>query len=430
MKRILNTIDLFAGCGGLTDGFRQTGHFKTIGAVEWEAVPVLNLRLRMQNRWGMMDADERIMQFDIQRTDDLFEGWKNDPIYNSGKGLDFYVRRIKDLDVIVGGPPCQAYSIAGRVSNENSLKVRNVREDYRNYLFESYMSVVQRYRPKAFIFENVPGLLTATVGDRRENGEKTYGIEVIELIKKQFQIAGYTILNNLRGALIDFSEYGVPQYRDRIIILGINKQYYGSATSTHMVEEFYSKYLPRYKTEQIATVRDAIGDLPPLVPTGTTITENGQRTAHSLPAIPIDHHVARWHSQRDINIFRMLTEDISTGNCRYVSIEALKRVYTEQTGRESNVHKYHVLRWDEPSNLIPAHLYKDGLRHIHPDPLQSRSITIREAARIQTFDDDYVFYGKSMAIYKMIGNAVPPKFAKCCGYALYNLLRDYEGKKK
>ena len=84
-----------------------------------------------------------------------------------------------------------------------------------------------------------------------------------------------------------------------------------------------------------------------------------------------------------------------------------------------------MLRWDEQSNLIPAHLYKDGLRHIHPDSEQVRSITVREAARLQTFDDDYVFYGSNVDTYKMIGNAVPPRFARCCADAVFKLLKEY-----
>ncbi|MFP3360647.1 DNA cytosine methyltransferase, partial [Planococcus sp. SIMBA_143] len=87
-------------------------------------------------------------------------------------------------------------------------------------------------------------------------------------------------------------------------------------------------------------------------------------------------------------IFQIVANDIITGQNLYLSTEALKRLYTEKTGKTSNIHKYYVLRWDQPSNTIPAHLKKDGLRHIHPDPEQARSITVREAARLQTFDDD------------------------------------------
>ena len=138
----------------------------------------------------------------------------------------------------------------------------------------------------------------------------------------------------------------------------------------------------------------------------------------------MDNHIARWQSDRDINIFRMLAEDVESGRNQYVSIDSLKKLYTEMTGKTSNVHKYHVIRWDEPSNLIPAHLYKDGLRHIHPDSKQARSITVREAARLQTFPDDYIFYGSNVVTFKMIGNAVPPLFAKKVALALSELLED------
>ena len=173
------------------------------------------------------------------------------------------------------------------------------------------------------------------------------------------------------------------------------------------------------------TVKEAIGDLPKLYPLGHDEKFNGKRISHSLPQPEVPNHVARWQSDRDIDIFRLLTEDIETGRNQYTSIEALKALYTEKTGKTSNVHKYHVIRWDEPSNLIPAHLYKDGLRHIHPDSKQCRTLTVREAARLQTFDDDYIFDGSNVETYKMIGNAVPPLFAKELANAVADLLKDY-----
>ena len=118
----------------------------------------------------------------------------------------------------------------------------------------------------------------------------------------------------------------------------------------------------------------------------------------------------------------MLANDILSGEKKYVSTASLKQLYTEITGHESNIHKYYVLRWDEQSNLIPAHLFKDGLRHIHPDAQQARSITVREAARLQGFPDDYEFVGTQADAYKMIGNAVPPIFSKKLAEALYRLL--------
>ena len=408
-RRIIKSIDLFAGCGGLMDGFLQSGHYKTIAAVEWEKPACDNLRERLKTKWGRKDADEIVLQFDIQRTDELFSGWKDDPDYGTSKGLDSFVNKAKGIDVIIGGPPCQAYSIAGRVRDENGMK-----DDYRNYLFESYLKVVEKYKPKAFIFENVPGILTAQPGDRK----------IIEVIQESFEKAGYCVLPDLSKAVIDFTEYGVPQNRSRIIIFGVSEEEYDKDTALEMVQRFYTDFLPSYKTDKM-TVRQAIGDLPKLCPLEEEIKYQGKRLSHSLPEPFVANHIARWQSKRDIGIFKLLTEDIESGRNQYTSTDALKKLYTEKTGKSSNVHKYYVIRWDEQSNLIPAHLFKDGLRHIHPDSKQLRSITVREAARLQTFDDDYVFYGINVDTYKMIGNAVPPKFAKCCANAVFDLLKEY-----
>lgn len=406
----IKSIDLFAGCGGLMDGFEQSGHYDTIAAVEWEKAPCRNLEKRLKEKWKYKDADQRVLRFDIQRTEELFEGWNEDPDYGSSVGLDKLINAAEGIDVIIGGPPCQAYSIAGRVRDENGM-----RDDYRNYLFESYIKVLERYQPKAFIFENVPGILSAKPGDRN----------IIEIIQESFDEAGYCLLPDLSEAIIDFTEYGVPQNRKRIIIFGVKKDYFGEKAA-EIVKQFYETNLPKYKTKKKKTVQEAIGDLPKLYPVAEDIKINGTRTRHSLPQPEVPNHIARWQSDRDVGIFKLLTEDIESGRCEYTSIEALKQLYTDVTGKESNVHKYHVIRWDEPSNLIPAHLYKDGLRHIHPDSTQQRTLTVREAARLQTFPDDYVFDGSNMELYKMIGNAVPPQFAKCCANAVFDILQQYD----
>ncbi|HMZ60076.1 MAG TPA: DNA cytosine methyltransferase, partial [Leptospiraceae bacterium] len=137
------------------------------------------------------------------------------------------------------------------------------------------------------------------------------------------------------------------------------------------------------------------------------------------------NHIPRFHSERDIDVFKLLTTDIKTKKFKYASSQALIDLYYEKTGKKTNVHKYHVLRWDKPSNTIPAHLYKDGLRHIHPDPEQARTITVREAARLQSFDDDFEFLGSMGDQFKMIGNAVPPKFAKAVGNAVSDFINKY-----
>lgn len=411
-EKKVNSIDLFAGCGGLMDGFAQSGHYRIIAAVEWEKAPCRNFAERLRTKWKVRDADSRVLRFDIQRTEELFSGWKDDPDYGSSDGLDALIDADDCIDVIIGGPPCQAYSVAGRVRDENGMK-----NDYRNYLFESYLRVVDKYRPKAFIFENVPGILTAKPG----NGERN----IIDTIRACIDASGYVLLGNLNHAVIDFTEYGIPQNRSRIIIFGVQKDYYGEEKAREMVKRFYFDALPQYKVKKKMTVREAIGDLPKLHPLQEEQKYKGRKLSHSLPVPFVDNHIARWQSKRDMGIFKLLTEDIESGRMKYISTESLKRLYTEKTGKTSNVHKYHVIQWDGQSNLIPAHLFKDGLRHIHPDSKQLRTLTVREAARLQTFDDDYVFYGSNADTYKMIGNAVPPKFAKCCANAVYDILEEY-----
>lgn len=411
-EKKIKSIDLFAGCGGLMDGFEQSGHYDTVAAVEWEKAPCRNLETRLKEKWNYEDSKRRVLRFDIQRTEELFNGWTDDLEYGSSVGLDKLINDAQGIDVVIGGPPCQAYSLCGRVRDVNGM-----RDDYRNYLFESYIKVLNRYKPKVFIFENVPGILSAKPGDRK----------IIEIIRESFDEAGYCLLEDLSKAIIDFTDYGVPQNRKRIIIFGVRKDYFGSE-SEEIVGNFYSTFLPKYKVEKKKTVKDAIGDLPKLYPQDDDVKVNGVRTRHTVAEQVVPNHIARWQSDRDIGIFKLLTEDIESGRCEYTSIEALKQLYTDMTGKKSNVHKYHVLRWDEPSNLIPAHLYKDGLRHIHPDSKQQRTLTVREAARLQTFPDDYIFEGSNMELYKMIGNAVPPQFAKCCANAVYDIMTQYDSK--
>lgn len=409
--RKLNTIELFAGAGGLLDGFKKTQKYNLVAAVEWLKPQVRTLRNRLKSKYNMGSlADEIVLNFDIQRSDELFHGW-DDVEYEPSSGLDQLVGK-KKIDIICGGPPCQAYSIAGRVRDKDGMK-----NDYRNFLFEAYIRVVKQYNPKIIVFENVEGILSAI-----PTGEK-----ITYLIRSAFSQIGYEIIDDLRTyALLDLSDFGVPQVRRRVIIVGIRKD--KPIDYQKILVRFYNEILEKYKVSKKLTVKDAIGDLPAIyplkVPTKRIAYDNSNN---------INGHNSRYHSLRDQEIFNLLALDIEQNTNKFDSSDKLIQLYQEKTGKKTNVHKYHVLRWDKPSNTIPAHLKKDGLRHIHPDPLQKRSITVREAARLQTFDDDYEFNESQVANYEMIGNAVPPLFAEKLAlgiFELYKIIQNEEQKPK
>lgn len=400
-------IDLFAGCGGLTDGFEQTGLYEGVAHVEWEKYPVSTLVNRLRSKWGYSDSTERVLRFDIQRIDDLINGW-NDPVYGASKGLKFLCKKKSKIDVLIGGPPCQAYSIAGRIRDANKMH-----DDYRNYLFESYIDIMKWSKPDVFVFENVAGILSAKPG----------GIPIISRIKNAFEKAGYITIDNYKESVFMLEAYGVPQKRTRIIIVGLRKSTFGNVSQTKQkLYDFYSNFEKQFKTSEISTAKQALQGLTkfyPLINSGSGL----KNPSHGPLKTKYLNHIPRFHSQRDIEIFKLLTNDIKSGNNRYTSVAALKTLYTKYTGRVSNVHKYHVICPNLPCNTIPAHLYKDGLRHIHWDTEQARSLTVREAARIQGFDDDFEFLGSMGEQYKMIGNAVPPIFAKKLALAINQLLQ-------
>lgn len=406
----IKMLDLFAGCGGLTDGFMQTGLYDEISGVEWKKEAVNTLRHRLHDKWGKKDAFDSLLYFDIQREEELFNGWVGDPEFGTSKGMDYYVKEAKGIDIIIGGPPCQAYSIAGRVRDENGMK-----DDYRNFLFEHYLSVVNRYKPSLFVFENVPGLLSAAPTGR----------PVKDIITDEFDRNGYAIIHDLgKYAQVNASDYNVPQTRRRVIIIGLNKEKFQDYNIQDILVDFYENILPTHKSVKHLTVRDAIGDLPPCMPVENDF---GKRISHSTPECSLSWQIPRYHSLRDEDTFKLLAEDVASGKREYDS-RKITELYERKVGSKSPIHRYHVLDPDLPSTTIIAHLYKDGNRFIHYDPKQMRSITPREAARLQSFADDFEFYGAKGKVYEMIGNAVPSQLAKALALAVSEFLDKYKTK--
>lgn len=410
-KRKYTFIDLFAGCGGLSEGFLQTDRFSALAHVEWEKPMVDTLRNRLATKWGesQEEAKKKVVLFDIQKTEELINGdWSDDTCAKYGslnaelvqkKGLKGIIGKNK-VDLIIGGPPCQAYSIHGRATDKDSMT-----NDYRNFLFESFCKVVDAFRPEIFVFENVAGLLSAKPG----------GIPVRQRIYDAFSGIGYKILTpeEMPKALFNAVNFEVPQYRPRVIILGIRE---GSKLN---LEELYKSIEEERNLDVQLTVKDAIGDLPALYPLPEQIKDGRHCRSHQLNVDPsVTLHDSRNHAPREQQIFREWVE----GNMNHISHQAMIDYYYEKTGHKTLYQKYKSLEWDRPSHTVVAHLSKDGYMFIHPDSNQQRSITVREAACLMTFPMDYLFLGSNAYNYKMIGNAVPVNFAKGIANGLCKIL--------
>ena len=414
MKK-LTCLDLFCGAGGLSEGFLETGKFDFLGHVEWEKPMVDTLRNNLVKRWGysVENARKSVIQFDVQKTDELFGGkWSEDTIkeYGNNNAEEIVANGLyglvgdRSVDVIIGGPPCQAYSIAGRAQDPNSMK-----DDYRNYLFESFVKIVDHYRPKVFVFENVPGMLSACPGDTL----------VINRICQAFDEIGYQIRlpEEMHKSIYCASDFRVPQDRRRVIIFGVDKN------QPKTVEDFYHALDEQKSGEPPKTVRDAIGDLPKFRELEKPYKKGNTNVSHELVGdVKVPQHEARYHNKRDIEVFRKWI----TNNMNNLPNTEKLEFYKQVSGKTSNHNKYRSLEWDKPSPTIVSHLHKDGLMFIHPDVEQVRSITIREAALLQSFPMDYEFLGSNAYCFKMIGNAVPVLFAKSIAEAVYSVL---EGRK-
>jgi DNA (cytosine-5)-methyltransferase 1 len=410
-KNKLTFIDLFSGCGGLSEGFLAAGNYEALGHVEWELPMVKTLRNRLVKKWNHSEEEsiKRVIHFDIQKTDELINGkWDKETIKDYGsvnhedvikKGLKGLVGNQK-VNVIIGGPPCQAYSIAGRAQDKNSMK-----DDYRNYLFESFVKVVDAFKPEVFVFENVPGLLSACPGE----------IPVTKRIFEAFEKIGYEIRNEsgLKKSVYTASDFGVPQKRNRIIIIGVREK------TGISLDDVYSM-INRYKgKERKRSVKDAIKHLPVFIPLKEKEKVGGKNISHQQKKGKIvNYHKPRYHNLRDIEIFR---EWVKKEMNKSSMVEKIG-FYNKLMGKKSNHAKYRNLEWDKPSPTIVAHLYKDGLMFIHPDADQARSITVKEAALLQSFPDDYEFIGSTGDCYKMIGNAVPPEMAKYIALGVSEIL--------
>ena len=414
MRNPLNFIDLFAGGGGLSEGFIREG-YEPIAHVEADEAASNTLRTRMAYHWlaavdrldiyadylnGQIARHElyaavppRVVQSVIQkeiRPNTLRS------IYREIDGL----LAGRSLDLIVGGPPCQAYSVVGRSRDPNGMV-----EDQRNYLYRCYAKFLERYRPKRFVFENVTGLLSA----RNRNGQRHF-----DAMRSVFHGLGYETQFSTLAA----RDYGVLQNRKRVVLVG----HPVGAPCPYPEPE---RWTPR------TTVGDVLKGLPAIGAgeghpgpcrlrrnTGRWQIESGVRSD-----LPVTWHQARPHTGRDLEIYRIAVGQWNERKARLHYGMLPTRLKTHRN-RESFVDRFKVVAADLPfAQTVVAHICKDGHYYIHPDIDQNRSLTPREAARLQTFPDDYYFEGANGSpsrthAFRQIGNAVPVLLSRRVAAAL------------
>ena len=401
MNKKINFIDLFAGAGGLSEGFLDCG-YTAIAHVEMNKDASDTLKTRAcyyeLNGMGKGNVYKNYISGKITR-DELYSSVRSetlDKVINkvlSSETIDEVFNTIKVqmsksqtevVDLIIGGPPCQAYSLIGR-----AVKNDNMENDPRNFLYKLYGRFLDEFKPKVFIFENVPGLLSAKNGIYFEN-MKTY-----------FASLGY----DLDFQILNASDFQVLQNRRRVILIGWKKDL-----------EF--KYPVFEKKPSSFTVNELLSDLPNLVPGETKynyknhLTEYLRVTGIRKENDILIQHISRTHNRNDIDIYKYVIHQWNQNKKRVKYSELPKNLLTH-SNREVFLDRYKVVASDlSASQTIMAHIAKDGHYFIHPDLEQARSISVREAARLQSFPDDFYFEGSRTAMFTQIGNAVPPLLSK------------------
>lgn len=419
-NRPYNFIDLFAGAGGLSEGFIQAG-FMPLAHVEMNpfAAKTLETRtayyyLKAQNQLsvyydylrGSLSREELLSNIPEQHLKAvLCETMSDDTLPGLFKTIDSLLEEkgLTSVDVIIGGPPCQAYSLVGRA--QSSHMETPMEEDPRNGLYKLYARFLKKYQPKMFVFENVMGIESANSGKTWKN------------IQKYLKRVGYEIECHEQNS----KDYGVLQNRRRMIIVGWLK-------NSNLDYPDFEKVAPK------AIVWDLLEDLPALFPgegsgkyrsaeIGAYLTETGIR----VPEDVLTLHTARPNKDRDIEIYKKAIEFWNNGHKRLNYNNDLPEELKTHKNRGSFLDRFKVVEGDEPCcHTMLAHISKDGHYFIHPDIKQHRSITVREAARIQSFPDSYFFEGPRTSQFVQIGNAVPPLMAKAIAKGVAKVLHQGE----
>ncbi len=442
-KKRIKVLDIFAGGGGLSLGFdlvkdSEGGRvYEVVLAVDNDKYACETLRRYFKKEYGREDI---VLEADLTRP----------------KTHKEIIKRCSDgVDIIIGGPPCQSFSLIGPRSGNGTDNKKKY--EVMDSLYKQYLRLVKHLKPSFIIFENVKGILSK----KDEHGNK-----YIDIITSDFRRLGYSF-ESVNGEIktayvvLNAADYGVPQERERVFLIGNNL-----GIKNPYPEKTHGK-------KQRITLFKSIGDLPKLKAkiTYTDIKDEDEKEKINLlneriyngedsvnyhddlfkkhhdsldkkgkafldfikpnGILILKHHVARGQKKDDILLFRsmrqgMTAEDIFES--RGKNIRRLRKLI--KYDMSSFKDKYKKQSWRKTCSTIFAHLEKDGNRFIHPDSSQARTITVREAARIQSFPDWYPdqdgFVGPYNKIFRQIGNAVPPLLAIRIAESVYDKVTEVE----
>ncbi|NEX92972.1 DNA cytosine methyltransferase [Caulobacter sp. 17J65-9] len=513
MPQAFQVVDLFAGPGGLAEGFSAyrdgDGHqpFNIVLSVEKEASAHRTLLLRSFLR--QFDEGFPPEYYEFLNGDRGYPDWST--LYpeewanateeavraelGTEKGNVAVRRRLAEIralgapTVIIGGPPCQAYSLVGRARNKGKADYVPG-EDKRHFLYQEYIDILSRLRPAAFVMENVKGMLSSSIegdgifesvlkdlrGAAREHG----GYELFAIGSDEFGGMVFQTADAHRDYIVEAEKFGVPQARHRVIIVGLRRD---------LASRIARRRRDASDAPAPATVRHVLAGMPPLrsglssddadIKWRTRVSEQMQKVCMALIAsgdqsaaaqvLPVAQAAARQFlaagapPSRQVSgpsplpeecprALREWLADPLLGSTTHHSSRAhmaddlgryfFSAVFAQVTGRapkadefpedlapahanwSSGIFKdrFRAQPWDGPSTTVTSHISKDGHYFIHPDAQQCRSFTVREAARLQTFPDNYYFLGSRTEQYTQVGNAVPPFLARQIAAALWNAL--------
>jgi len=367
-----NFIDLFCGAGGLSLGFERAG-FKCVGAIDISKACINTHKLNF--------PDCVSINTDISKI-------------NPGE----FSKKIgnKNIDLIIGGPPCPTFSTIGHAKIK-SIKGKNnlnftLFDDDRNFLFKNYFSYIEHFKPNFFIMENVPNFITKYQGS------------IFNQTKAKIEKLGYKILNE-DNLVFNAADYGVPQTRKRMIIIGTKIKNFNFKLPKI---DFFSDDNLFSKKNKYRTVKDAIEDLPKITDNWRvdecdySIFKNlnsFQKLMRKKTNGTVKNNICRMTNDRAKKVFKEMKQ-----GSKYMDLP--KKIRNILPFREDIfADRLKRLVNSKPSWTVIAHIGMDGYMYIHPT--ETRTLSVREAARLQSFPDDFIFLGTQMETYHQVGNAVP-----------------------